>query len=261
MTGAFIWYELVTPDVDSAKIFYDAVVGWNVASTSDFPNGYRMIGRSDGKAAGGVLPLTDEMRVHGARPIWLAYLHVDDIDSTAAAIAQDGGKIVMAPFDIPHVGRVALVSDPVGVPFYIMTPTPPADQPEAQSDVFSVDQAQHIRWNELGTRDRLGAIAFFQKHFGWTQQGEMEMGPLGTYSFVRHDGVGIGAIMDKMPEAPASAWTFYIGVDDIDCAAAAITECGGSVIAGPMEIPGGEFSVVAIDPHGATFGIVGPRKK
>ena len=42
MAGEFIWYELVTPDVDAAKAFYDKVVGWNVAASSDFPNGYRM---------------------------------------------------------------------------------------------------------------------------------------------------------------------------------------------------------------------------
>lgn len=30
-TGAFIWYELMTPDPDTAKVFYDAVIGWDIA--------------------------------------------------------------------------------------------------------------------------------------------------------------------------------------------------------------------------------------
>ena len=47
--GDFIWYELITSDIAGAKSFYDAVVGWNIADKSDFPNDYRMIGRSDGK--------------------------------------------------------------------------------------------------------------------------------------------------------------------------------------------------------------------
>ena len=259
MAGDFIWYELVSSDPDGAKRFYDSVVGWNVESQSNFPNGYRMIRRDDGKFAGGILPLTDEMRGHGARPIWLGYISVDDVDDKAAAIKADGGQVHMEPFDIPGVGRVALVTDPVGVPFYIMMPAPPSDQPDAQSDVFSVDQPQRVRWNELGTRDRPGAIAFFQRHFGWGQEGGMEMGPMGTYSFVQHNGIGIGAIMDKMPEAPMSAWTFYIGVDDIDRGAAAIAEGGGSIVNGPMEIPGGEYAVIALDPQGALFGVVGPR--
>ena len=54
-TGDFIWYELMTSDPDGAKAFYDAVVGWTVDKESHFPNGYRMIGRSDGKTAGGLL--------------------------------------------------------------------------------------------------------------------------------------------------------------------------------------------------------------
>ena len=73
--GGFIWYELMTPDPEGSKAFYDAVVGWNVDAQSSFPNGYRMIGRSDGKNAGGVLPLTAEMQQHGARPTWLGYIH------------------------------------------------------------------------------------------------------------------------------------------------------------------------------------------
>ena len=73
--AGFIWYELMTPDPDAAKAFYDKVVGWNIEAKSNFPNGYRMIGRSDGKFAGGVLPLTPEMQQHGARPSRTAARH------------------------------------------------------------------------------------------------------------------------------------------------------------------------------------------
>ncbi len=259
-TGNFVWYELVTSDVDKAKAFYDAVVGWTVAEKSDFPNGYRMIGRYDGKMAGGILPLTDEMKAHGARPMWLGYINVDDVDSSVAAITSDGGAVVMPAFDIPQVGRVAMVTDPVGVPFYIMKPTPPAGQPDAVSDVFDPMKAEHFRWNELSTTDQDGAIAFFARHFGWTQEGGMPMGEMGDYKFVQANGVGIGAIMRKPAQSPMSAWVYYIGVDDIDRGAKAITDGGGQLLYDPMDIPGGEFAVAAIDPQGALFGLVGPRK-
>ncbi|WP_409574797.1 VOC family protein [Sphingopyxis sp. PET50] len=55
-------------------------------------------------------------------------------------------------------------------------------------------------------------------------------------------------------------WTFYIGVADIDRALAAVKANGGTVITEPMEIPGGEFAMNAVDPQGASFGLVGPRK-
>jgi len=259
-SGKFIWYELITPDPDGAKAFYDAVVGWNIDSRSNFPNGYRMIGRNDGKSAGGVLPLNDEMQQHGARPTWLAYIHVLDIDASVRSIEEAGGKTFLAPFDIPDVGRVAMVADPQGVPFYIMKPTPPADQPDAVSDVFSVDQPQHVRWNELSTADPQAAIEFYRRQFGWAQEGEMDMGGMGKYRFIQSGSTTIGAIMRKPQQMPVSTWTYYIGVDDIDRAADAIRTGGGQILHGPIEIPGGEFALNGMDPQGAAFGLVGPRK-
>jgi predicted enzyme related to lactoylglutathione lyase len=259
--GGFIWYELMTPDPEGSKAFYDSVVGWTISEGAPEFNGYRMIGRSDGKQAGGVLPLTDEMKEHGARPVWLGYIHVANVDATVSAIEADGGKAMMPAFDIPNIGRIAMVTDPQGAPFYVMKPTPPADQPDAVSDVFSVDQPQHVRWNELSTSDQDSAISFYTRHFGWVQEGDMDMGQYGRYAFIQQGGVMIGAIMPKMPEMLVSLWTYYIGVDDIDRAAAAITSGGGKILNGPMEIPGGEFSLNGLDPQGASFGLVGPRKK
>jgi uncharacterized protein len=154
-----------------------------------------------------------------------------------------------------------MVTDPVGVPFYLMKPIPPAADPDADSDVFSVDQPQHVRWNELSTSNPDAAIGFYTRHFGWAQQGEMDMGPMGKYRFLHHGGVQIGAVMPKPPQMPISAWTYYIGVDDIDRAARAVTESGGHILHGPVEIPGGEYSLSGIDPQGATFGLVGPRQQ
>lgn len=258
--GDFIWYELMSADPEAAKTFYDEVVGWNIGPAVADYNGYRMIERSDGKPAGGILPLTAEMQQHGARPTWLGYIHVADVDQAAREIEQDGGKLLMS-HDIPNVGRIALVTDPSGAHFYIMKPTPPANDPDAKSDVFSTNQAQHVRWNELSTTDQDRAVQFYTRHFGWTQQGDMDMGEFGKYQFIQANGVGIGAIMRKPPQIPGSMWTYYIGVEDIDRAAEAIKSGGGQVMHGPMEIPGGEFSLNALDPEGAPFGLVGPRSK
>jgi hypothetical protein len=257
--GDFIWYELMTPDPEGSKAFYDAVVGWNIGEAAPEFNGYRMIGRSDGKFAGGVLPLTAEMQQHGARPIWLGYIHVQDVDRSIASIEQAGGKTLMT-HDIPNVGRIAMVTDPQGAPFYVMKPIPPADDPNGKSDVFSPDQPQRVRWNELSTSDPDAAVAFYTRQFGWKQEGDMDMGEMGKYRFIQSGPVTIGAIMRRPPQLPVSVWTYYIGVDDVDRAVAAINTGGGQILHGPMEIPGGEFALNGVDPQGAAFGLVGPRK-
>ena len=258
--GDFIWYELLTTDIAGAKAFYDAVVGWNIQERSDFPNDYRMIGRSDGKFAGGAMQLTDEMKQHGARPTWLGYILVADVDASVAAIHQDGGQVHLPAFDIPGVGRVAMVTDPQGAPFYIMKPMPPEGDPNAKSDVFSPTEAQRVRWNELSSTDQDAAIDFYKRHFGWTQEGAMPMGEMGDYRFIQANGANIGAIMRKPPQLPVSMWSYYIGVDDIDRASQAVTDGGGQILNGPHEIPGGEYSLNGMDPQGAAFGLVGPRK-
>lgn len=262
MAGMPIWYELMTSDPAGAKAFYDAVVGWDIDATgTDMPNGarYGMIRRSDGGHAGGLLGMTSAMVGDGARPGWIAYFHVDDVDVGVAAMLADGATVHMPAMTMPGVGRMAMLTDPWGAAFYVMTPQPPEGATDAVSDVFSVDRPQHVRWNELSTTDHAGAIAFYTRHFGWRQQGAMPMGDLGEYSFIQFGGTGIGAIMPKMPQAPASQWLHYIGVDDIDRAAAAVTAGGGTLFMDPMEIPGGEYSLTASDPQGAVFGLVGPR--
>ena len=258
--GKYIWYELMTTDAEGAKAFYDAVVGWNIGDPSPEFQGYRMINRSDGGFAGGVLPINDEMKSHGARPGWLGYIYVEDVDRSVAAIEKDGGKTWMAGTDIPNVGRIALVTDPQDAPFYVMKPIPPSGDPNAQSDVFSVDQPQHVRWNELSTTDPDAAIDFYRRHFGWGQEGDMDMGEMGKYRFIQSGSTTIGAVMRKPPQLPVSTWTYYIGVDDIDRAIEAVKAAGGTILHGPNEIPGGEFALNAMDPQGASFGLVGPRK-
>ena len=189
--GDFIWYELITPDPEGSKAFYDAVVGWNIGEAVPEFNGYRMI-NADGGAAGGVLPLTDEMQQHGARPTWLGYVQVPDVDQAVDAINQAGGKALMDAFDIPGVGRIAMVGDPDGAPFYVMKPTPPQGRENESSDVFSPDKIGRCGWNELQTGDVEVARRFYGGQFGWGSDEFMDMGEMGLYRFWDQNGTRIG---------------------------------------------------------------------
>jgi hypothetical protein len=65
--------------------------------------------------------------------------------------------------------------------------------------------------------------------------------------------------MKKPDEMPVSLWSYYFRVPDIDRAVEYIGGNGAQVINGPIEIPGGEFALSGLDPHGAMFSLVGPR--
>lgn len=258
--GAFIWYELMTTDPEGAKAFYDEVVGWSLSTGHAGDDSYGFITRSDGGMNGGVLRLAKDMTDHGMRPCWIGYIHVPDVDAAVSAIEAAGGKTLMPATDNEMAGRFAMVADPDGSMFYVMTPKPPPGDPDAKSDVFSVDQAQHVRWNELWASDPQAAVSFYREQFGWTQEGAMPMGDLGDYLFIQHDGVGIGAIAPVIPGGQGPRWNIYIGVDDIDRAMAAVTGGGGSLLGDAQQIPGGKWSAHCRDPQGADFGLVGPRK-
>ena len=249
--GDFIWYELMTSDPNAAAAFYGPLLSWTTSDSGQEGMDYRIFTYGT-DAIGGLMPLPDGAPMP---PIWLGYIGVDDVDATVTRIREAGGQIHMEPQDMPGVGRFAFVADPQGVPFYIMRGA--SDEP-SHSFAYETPKDGHCAWNELSTTDPAAAIAFYTDQFGWVQDGDMDMGPLGKYSFIRH-GEQIGAIMPMMPEQPVSAWTYYFRVPDINAAKTQAEAAGGEIIHGPSEVPGGDWIISGTDPQGAVFSLVGKR--
>lgn len=254
--GSFIWYELMTKDPKAAKAFYDDIVGWNIDAEAP-PGGmdYRMINAPDGQA-GGMSTLTADHLAGGARPGWLPYFGVDDVDATTAAAKGDGATVQMEPFDVPGVGRMAMLSDPQGVPLYVMRGASPES-----STAYQRMGMGHVSWNELLTTDDAAALEFYGKHFNLTKVGGMSMpGDMGEYSFLANGdskGEAMGAMMKAQPGTP-TRWGFYFRVPDINIAKAKVEAGGGTLLHEPMEVPGGEWVLNATDPEGVAFGLVAP---
>jgi predicted enzyme related to lactoylglutathione lyase len=247
--GEFIWYELLTSDAAAAKAFYDRVVGWDIEAIASSPMNYRMIRTGKGNA-GGVMELNPGMREHGARPTWLGYIGVDDVDETVAKAEGLGARSMMPAFDIPGVGRLAMLADPQGIPFYVMR-----GASEEASNAFSPDEHGHAAWNELTTSDLEAAKRFYLDMFGWSLGDVMPMGELGDYQFIEHSGRMIGAMMQAHGGAQPS-WNFCFRTDSVDRGAEAIRSGGGTITFGPAEVPGGDRVVQALDPEGAAFMII-----
>jgi predicted enzyme related to lactoylglutathione lyase len=116
--GAFSWCELMTPDPEAAQAFYGELLGWTLKAgdVGDMP--YTVI-EVAGKGIGGMAappPSSPNMP-----PTWGTYITVDDVDTTAAKAQELGGKVLMPPMDIPSVGKFALIQDPQGAAFCVIT--------------------------------------------------------------------------------------------------------------------------------------------
>ncbi|MFM9976524.1 MAG: VOC family protein [Sphingomonadaceae bacterium] len=262
--GDFIWYELITPDPDGAQAFYGPLLGWTLRASETPGLDYRLAATGEGEVAG-IMKTPDGAPMP---PAWLGYVGVDDVDKMVESITDGGGAVLTGPDDIPNVGRFAFVADPQGAMFYVMKGVS-----DAESLAFSYDTPRpgHCAWNELATTDAEGAKHFYGQRFGWVKDGDMDMGPMGKYEFLRHAGRApdgspmgqgmIGAVMPKVPEDPQSHWLYYFRVPDIDVAVSHIEANGGRIHIAPMEIPGGDYSLAAADPAGAYFGLVGSRSR
>ncbi|MFW2850625.1 VOC family protein [Sphingomonas sp. TX0543] len=253
--GTPVWFELTTPDQDGSQEFYAAVAGWTIAASPLAEHGgYRLATAPDGEQVAGMMtppPGTEGM------PGWALYLGTGDVDAAAARVKELGGAVHFGPMDIPHVGRFAVVADPQGVAFSLMTGSSPE---ESRAFARAPGGIGHGVWIELATPDPDGAFAFYGKLFGWEKAGAMPMGDMGDYAFIgKGDDFRPGAVMSSSGSGAPARWTWYVHVPAIDAAIAAATARGGALLQGPDPIPGGDFSAKITDSHGFEIGLVGPR--
>ncbi len=122
--GALTWNELVTDDTESAKRFFASAFGWTTED-SKMPSGTYTAFKVGDDLAAGMMPKNEGM---GPIPnYWGVYFAVDECDGCAAKIGEQGGTVIMPPFDIEGVGRIAVAQDPHGAVFSIMEMAQPGE--------------------------------------------------------------------------------------------------------------------------------------
>ena len=250
----FVWYELMTSDDQAAAAFYSQVVGWQTADAGMPDMRYTLLS-AGGAAIAGLMTLPQAACDAGARPGWVGYIGVADVDVMAQRLQQAGGQVHRPPEDIPGVGRFAVVADPHGASFDLFRgneaeqpPQPPMGTPGT------------VGWAELSAGDLGSAWTFYSSLFGWTREEDMDMGEMGVYRLFAAGGPAIGGMMDKPPQVPAPGWLYYFNVEAIDAAKARVTAAGGQVLNGPMEVPGPMWTLQCLDPQGAAFALMAPMR-
>lgn len=252
--GIFVWYELMTSDLAAAERFYGDVVGWT-AKDSGMPGLRYTIFEAGSDGIAGAMTLPPEAAAQGARPGWIGYVRVSDVDAFARRVGDAGGRVHKAPEDIPGVGRFAVVADPHGAAFCLFKEAQAMERAAVPPGTEG-----HIGWHELHAGDGPAAFAFYADLFGWTKGHALPMGDLGVYQLFAAGGPDIGGIMTKMAVTPHPFWLYYVNVDAIDAAAARVTAGGGQILTGPMEVPGPMWVVHCLDPQGVIFAMVAPKR-
>lgn len=118
--GVFYWMELNTGDVEKAKAFFGATIGWTFKNQPMAEGDYWLAMNGDIPVAG--IVALDAFSPPDAPPHWFSYLAVDNVDARIEAAAKAGATIKRSPFDVEGVGRIAILQDPTGAYMGWMTP-------------------------------------------------------------------------------------------------------------------------------------------
>jgi predicted enzyme related to lactoylglutathione lyase len=119
--GAMTWWEVNTRSFEDCKRFYPQVFGWEVEELDD-PNVNYVTWKLGDRTVGGMLEMTEQWE--GVAPHWMTYFAVTDTDAAAERAPELGGSVGAPPFDTPY-GRIAVLADPAGGHFSVITPTQP----------------------------------------------------------------------------------------------------------------------------------------
>jgi len=234
--GTFSYAELATSDAAAAQAFYSAIFGWTyeeIPMGDDAPPYFPVY--LDGKQVAALF--TSDQPPH-----WNSYVTVESADAAAARAAELGASLIVEPFDVMELGRMAVIADPSGGILSLW---------EARQHIGSefVNAPGALAWNDLVTPDPEAGKRFYGDLFGWTFQ-EMS----GEYTVIRNGDRSNGGIFAN-PDAPQAAWLPYFGIGDLDALMARIDGLGGRVFMGPVDVPAGRF-VVLTDPQGALFAVL-----
>jgi len=242
--GTPCWADLAVDDVDSARLFYEGLFGWQFTDPGPEAGGYLMATK-DGRHVAGLGPKQDPSQPS----VWTTYLASDDADATASKIVANGGQVMVPPMDVMAAGRMLIGVDVGGAAFGVW-------QAGEHTGAQVVNEPGAVVWNENMSRSWEANQAFYAGVFGY-EYGDMSSDGFrcATIKVGGADVGGIGEISDDMPAELPAHWTTYFAVADTDEAVDELVKLGGNLIQPPWDTPFGRMAIVS-DGQAATFSIV-----
>ncbi|MEU3948913.1 VOC family protein [Streptomyces sp. NPDC029526] len=242
--GAPCWADAMFSDIEGAKSFYGAVLGWTFGDTASEYGNYTQA-YADGKAVAAVVP---PMPGQEGTSQWCLYLAAEDAAATAARIREHGGELLMNPMPVGDFGTMCLARDPSGVVFGVW-----------QAGTHEGFQAMGVPgafcWAEVFTRDPDAADAFFPAVFSYRQKEMADEMDFRVYDLGEQSVLGRMRMTEDFPPEVPPYINVYFAVADCDAAVARAAELGGILRFGPQSTPFGRLATIS-DPQGATFSVI-----
>jgi predicted enzyme related to lactoylglutathione lyase len=237
--GTPCWVDYGAPDMEAAKSFYTALLGWTYTGGEPEFGGYAIC-QAAGRDAAGIGPQQDP----ADPPRWTTYFATDDAAATAARITEAGGTVVFPPMEVGPMGTMAIAVDPQGNPFGLW-------QGGLNTGVKVHNEPGALAWNEAAVDDPASAREFYSAVFGFTFT---EMPGVEGYSTFATGGNPLGGLGGLQEGAP-KGWTTCFSVASTDAAVATVEAAGGKVTMPATDTEFGRFAVVE-DPWGAPFSVM-----
>ena len=244
LIGKFVWRDLHTENPAAVKPFYAGLFGWEFVESTAMGRPYTIV-KSGGQPIGGIVKAARQVPQQ-PNSQWLSYMSVPDVDRAAELTRAAGGSVLLAPFDVPKVGRGTVLIDPQGAPLGLLRASfgDPADTPEPVLNRFL--------WTEELARDPAAAAKFYADLVGF----EIVVSGEGDKTFrVLKLGRERAGVM-RMPFAGMQpTWLVSVMVVDPAASAERVLQLGGRVLLAPRkDVRNGSVALVA-DPGGAVFAL------
>lgn len=241
LPGKFVWHNLITPDAEAAREFYSAVFGWELETMAD--GAYTTASRG-GRALGGIVDASKQDNPPRSS-VWLAGVSVPNVDDMVSQAVGAGAKQIMAPTDIPDVGRIAVIIDPDGAVLQLID-SKDGDPPDAPA------RKNTWLWHEMISDDPGASAEFYRSLLGYEVTA---LGADDSYHLLSRDGVPRAGILENPFEDTRPAWVPYIRVENPASLLPKVEANGGRVIIQPSEKLRAGTVALILDPSGAPIAL------
>ncbi len=244
LPGKFVWADLITDDVLSARNFYQGLFGWKFQTVGNY-----IIALNNDRPLGGMFQ-RPRPKDRPARPRWFAYISTTSVGRAEKMVKRFGGRVLAEPQKFPKRGEQAVFEDPEGAVFGVVKSS--SGDPED----FLAEPGDWI-WIQLLSREARDSADFYRTVAGFEVVENTSTNRLSDYVLVSegYARATVRTIPDGNPQVQPT-WLPFVRVQNVNESVSRAKELGGKALIEPAaHLIKGKVAVVA-DPTGAAIGLL-----